>query len=141
MVSPREAGWVRQHVETEVVGVAGEEDGVERGELESPLSENFPEGFRGKMGRFRNRWVVFRAVLMWRRLELVADFFSYRQQFVIFIYCGAMVKLVQMHDERGDIGGFLAYLRNAPSHYFVDDHSPVHWPHSEKSFEQGVGHS
>ena len=41
MVSPREAGWVWQHVETEVVGVAGEEDGVEKGELESPLFGNF----------------------------------------------------------------------------------------------------
>ena len=52
-----------------------------------------------------------------------------------------MMVFVKMHNEGGDIRGFLAYLRNAPCHDFVNDHPPVHWSDSGKSPEQGVGHS
>ena len=50
MGPPREFGWVRQHAETKVDDVEREEDGVEKEEVESLLSGNFPEGFRVKMG-------------------------------------------------------------------------------------------
>ena len=47
---PREAGWVQQHVEIEADDVEKEEDGVEKGEVESRLSGNFPKGFWVEMG-------------------------------------------------------------------------------------------
>ena len=78
---------------------------------------------------------------MWHWLKLVGDFVPCRHQLIIFIDGGAMVICINMHNEGGDVRGFLAYLRNASCHDFVNDHPPVHWSNSGKSSEQGVGHS
>ena len=73
-----ESGWFRQRAGTEVDDVGKQEDGVEREEAESQLFGKFPEGFRVKMGRFRNRGVAFRAGFVRHRLELVGYFLPRR---------------------------------------------------------------
>ena len=45
-----ESDRVWQRAETEVGDVGKQDDGVEREEAKNPLPENFPEGFRLRMG-------------------------------------------------------------------------------------------
>ena len=72
--------------------------------------------------------------------DLVGDLLCCYGQPVLLFRLDALVVLVEVEDEGGEIRRFPSDVGDGSSNNLVDEQSPVHRPDPGKSPKQGIGH-